>query len=306
MLRTPDVGVTCATVRDQASLSSVASRAGVKLVRAGQEWKGRCPFHADRSPSFTIYASDRRFMCFGCGAEGDVLDFLQRAHDVSLREAIAMLDCGALPAIEPRRPVEPANDRGEEARSIWQGARPVDGTPAEAYLRRRGITMALPPCLAFSRLSYGARGSLYPVLVAAIYSPSGEVIGVQRTYLTEDGRKASLDKVKLSLGRVRGGAIQLAPPAAEIVITEGLEDGLTLAQELELPVWVSAGTSMMPAMTFPPSVRSIVIGADGDDAGEMAAKKAAVAFVASGRAVRIMRPAAGFKDFNAELQAGLS
>ena len=301
MLTAPDLGATCATVRDRASLSSVVSRAGVKLARAGKEWKARCPFHADRSPSFTIYASDRRFMCFGCGAEGDVLDFVRRAHDVSLREAIAMLDGGALPTIETPQPVEPAQDRGDEARAIWQAARPVDGTPAEAYLRRRGITMALPPCLAFSRLPYGVRGPLYPVLVTAICSPSGEVIGVQRTYLTEDGRKASLDKVKLSLGRVRGGAIQLAPPAAEIVITEGLEDGLTLAQELGRSVWVSAGTSMMPSMNFPPAVRSIVIGADGDDAGEMAAKKAAAAFVASGRTVRIMRPAAGFKDFNAEL-----
>lgn len=306
MLTAPNLGATCANVRDRAALSSVASRAGVKLARAGKEWKARCPFHADRSPSFTIYASDRRFMCFGCGAEGDVLDFIQRAHDVSLREAIAMIDSGALPAMEPPLVVEPESDRGDEARAIWNDARPLAGTPAEAYLRRRGIRMALPPCIGFSRLRYGARGPLYPALVAAICSPAGEVIGVQRTYLTEDGRKASLDKVKLSLGRVRGGAIQLAPPAAEIVITEGLEDGLTLAQELGRSVWVSAGTSMMPAMNFPPAVRSIVIGADGDDAGEMAAKKAAAAFVSSGRTVRIMRPSAGFKDFNAELQVGLS
>lgn len=61
---------------------------------------------------------------------------------------------------------------------------------------------------------------------------------------------------------------------------------------------------MLPAMRFPPIVRSIVIGADGDDAGKTAALKAAEAFAARGLAVRIMRPSAGFKDFNEELREG--
>ena len=68
--------------------SIVAAR--VKLQRAGNEWKGCCPFHADRSPSFTIFAGGDRFHCFGCGASGDVLDFVQRAYGVSLPEAARM------------------------------------------------------------------------------------------------------------------------------------------------------------------------------------------------------------------------
>ena len=59
----------------------------VKLHRAGNEWKACCPFHADRSPSFTIYSGGTRYQCFGCGASGDVFDFLQRLHGVGLREA---------------------------------------------------------------------------------------------------------------------------------------------------------------------------------------------------------------------------
>ncbi len=50
--------------------------ASLKLQRAGKEWKACCPFHADRSPSFTIFDGGVRFHCFGCGASGDVLDYL--------------------------------------------------------------------------------------------------------------------------------------------------------------------------------------------------------------------------------------
>ncbi|RYE91820.1 MAG: hypothetical protein EOO77_47660, partial [Oxalobacteraceae bacterium] len=79
-------------VRDRFPVSGVANRAGVKLSRAGREWKGCCPFHPDNSPSFTIYADDRRFQCFGCGLQGDVIDFVMRAYNVKTRAAIGMLD----------------------------------------------------------------------------------------------------------------------------------------------------------------------------------------------------------------------
>ena len=115
---------------------------------------------------------------------------------------------------------------------------------------------------------------------------------------TETDRKP---KVKYSLGNVVGGSIQLGPPAASMLVTEGLEDGLTLAQGLGRSVWVAAGTSMMPAMIFPPVVRSVVIGADGNAPGEVAAQKAAEAYAKAGIAVRIMRPTPPFVDFNAEL-----
>ena len=56
------------------------------------------------------------------------------------------------------------------------------------------------------------------------------------------------------------------------------------------------------AMQFAPEVQSIVIGADNDEAGALAADKAAMAFTSRGLAVRILRPLEGFKDFNDELQ----
>lgn len=294
-------------IRHDNPVSSVAGST-MKLIRAGREWKACCPFHSDRSPSFTIFADDRRFQCFGCGAAGDVLDFVGMLHKVGTREAAEMLGGGVLPTVQllplPAR-TEPERDTMSEALAIWRESVEAAGTAAEAYLRRRAITMTLPPSIRFSRLRYGVRGVLHPTLVAAICNPAGGVIGIQRTYLTEDGAKAAFDKPKLSLGRVRGGSIQLAPAAAEIVVTEGLEDGLTLAQETGRPVWVAAGTTMLPSIVFPDVVASIVIGADGDAPGEAAAQRAGAAHTAGGRAVSIMRPTPPHKDFNAELMETL-
>ncbi len=307
-------------VRDRFPVSGVASKAGVKLSRAGREWKGCCPFHPDKSPSFTIYADDRRFQCFGCGLQGDVIDFVMRAYNVKTRAAIGMLDGGALRELEQQRaPAKPKQDMRPVAQRIVAASVPIEGTPAATYLRRRGITMGLPHTLRFARLAppqikgnglLEANGpGLLPALVAIVTDAAGDLVALQRTYLTEGGRKAATKptdtdrkpKVKYSLGNVIGGSVQLGPPSASILICEGLEDGLTLAQGLGRSVWVAAGTSMMPAMIFPSVVRSVVIGADGNAPGEVAAQKAAAAYTASGLSVRIMRPTPPFVDFNAEL-----
>ncbi len=303
-------------IRERFPVSGAANKAGVKLSRAGREWKGCCPFHPDNSPSFTIYADDRRFQCFGCGVQGDVIDFVMRAYNVKTREAIGMLDGGALRDLEQQRaPAKPKRDMRPVAQRIVAASVPIEGTPAAAYLRSRGITMDLPHTLRFARLAppqiegngvLEANGpGLLPALVAIVTDAAGDLVALQRTYLTDDGRKAKTTdpkgKVKYSLGNVIGGSVQLGPPAASVLVCEGLEDGLTLAQGLGRSVWVAAGTSMLPAIIFPPVARSVVIGADGNAPGEAAAQKAAEAYAALGLSVRIMRPAPPFVDFNAEL-----
>ena len=112
-----------------------------------------------------------------------------------------------------------------------------------------------------------------------------------------------MPKAKLSLGKVAGGAIRLAPAAADMIVCEGLEDGLTLQQELERPVWVAAGASMLPSMQFPGNVRVVAVGGDNDDAGREAAQKAARAFALRGVEARVFFPPAPHKDFNEQLGA---
>ena len=302
-----DLRARCEAVRQGVSLSGLAGRS-FKLRRSGREWKARCPFHADRTPSFTIYADDSRFMCFGCGAEGDVLDFVMRLHRVGLAEAMRMLSSGGewAPAA-PRMalPDDRQGDRSDEARAIWDSAQPSAGTTAEAYLRSRGITISFPGSIRFAQLPLGPRAPM-PTLVAAVSTIDGQVKGIQRTFLSDDPiGKARLPggKAKFSLGRVLGGAIRLGPAARSLIVSEGLEDGLSLLQQLGRPVWVAAGAGMLPAMQLPDRVEAVIIGADNDGAGLMAAQKAAATFASTGRKVRIFCPEPAHKDFNAQLVA---
>lgn len=297
------------TLRRDNPLAEVAARV-VALRTAGAEWVACCPFHADRSPSFTIYDGGRRFHCFGCGAGGDVLDFVQRAYAVTLPEAARMLTTGDVPrqALPVQRPFSNGEkaDFAHSARAIWNRSEPPLGTVADVYLTCRGLAPPYPPSLRFARLPYGNLGPL-PCLVAAVQDVAGEVIGIQRIWLAHDGQgKADVAKPKLSLGQVKGGAIRLGDLDGTgcLTVCEGPEDGLSLVEMLGGPVWVAAGASFLPAMQFPPEVRSIVIGADNDPAGREAADKAARAFAERGLTVRIIRPLAGFKDFNEELQGG--
>lgn len=63
----------------------------VHLQRAGNLMKGLCPFHSEKTPSFTVYPADNSFYCFGCGAGGTAITFLQKAENLSFSEATERL-----------------------------------------------------------------------------------------------------------------------------------------------------------------------------------------------------------------------
>ena len=274
----------------------------IKLERVGGEWRGCCPFHADRTPSFTIYDGGERFQCFGCGASGDVLDFVQRVHGVGFRDAAELLGAGTLPSVHLAAPeVKDDEQRIADALAVWRSAEPVRGTLGETYLRSRGLHLSLPESLRFASLPYGKGARTYTVLIAAVASADDRLTGIQRTYLDPSGTgKADVPKPKLSLGKVAGGAIRLTPCARNLLVTEGLEDGLTLLQELGQAVWVACGASMLPRMVLPAGVGSVAIGGDNDDAGRRAATMAAEAFRHRGIVTRVFFPLDA-KDFNQEL-----
>jgi len=62
----------------------------VELRKVGKTYMGRCPFHDDRHPSFAVY-SDGYYRCFGCGASGDVIDFIMQIRGCDFKEALEIL-----------------------------------------------------------------------------------------------------------------------------------------------------------------------------------------------------------------------
>jgi len=66
-------------------------QAKTELRRAGGQFQGLCPFHEERTPSFSVNAADKVFHCFGCGEGGDLFKFVQLTEGVSFREALELL-----------------------------------------------------------------------------------------------------------------------------------------------------------------------------------------------------------------------
>src|SRR5512143_394148 len=77
-------------IRQGASIVEVVSDY-VSLKKSGKNYLGLCPFHSEKTPSFTVNEEKGIFHCFGCGAGGSVFNFLMRANSLSFPEAVKEL-----------------------------------------------------------------------------------------------------------------------------------------------------------------------------------------------------------------------
>src|SRR5919201_4118250 len=66
-------------------------QARTQLRKSGARWTGRCPFHEERTPSFSVNAADKLFYCFGCGKGGDLITFVRESEGLDFAEAIEWL-----------------------------------------------------------------------------------------------------------------------------------------------------------------------------------------------------------------------
>jgi len=78
-------------IKSNINLVSIIENEGIKLKRRGQHYVGLCPFHSEKNPSFYVYTDTQQFHCFGCGAHGDVINFVQDYHDLSFKDALSYL-----------------------------------------------------------------------------------------------------------------------------------------------------------------------------------------------------------------------
>lgn len=134
-------------LRARTLLSAVVSPS-VKLIRAGREWKACCPFHNEKTPSFTINDEKGFYHCFGCGAHGDAIRFLTDARGLPFMDAVKELAGKA--GLEVPAPDPQARERAERTSTLtdvmascqkWfaEQLAGIEGAEAREYLSRRGI-----------------------------------------------------------------------------------------------------------------------------------------------------------------------
>lgn len=134
-------------LRARVPVSEVAAKR-LKLTRAGREFKGCCPFHGEKTPSFYINDQKGFFHCFGCGAHGDVLSFIMRHDNLAFMEAVELLAGEA--GLDVPKPTREEAEKVERQKTLYDlidaGARFFEaqlrapaGRQGLDYFRRRGL-----------------------------------------------------------------------------------------------------------------------------------------------------------------------
>jgi DNA primase len=306
-------------LRTRVTLSGVIGRT-TRIQKAGREWKACCPFHNEKTPSFTINDEKGFYHCFGCGAHGDVIRWMTDQRGLPFMDAVKELAVEAgmeVPAPDPRaaeRAVQQQSlhDVMAAAQAFFVERLASDaGAEARAYLARRGFPAAIVREFGFgyapdSRTALIEAGLLIKVeerdpydrfrarLMLPITDARGRVIAFGGRIL--DAKKTDAPKYLNSpetplfdKGRTLYN-LQRAAPASRtsgrIVVVEGYMDVVALAA-------AGIGEAVAPlgtALTEEQIERlwrvheCPVLCFDGDSAGKRAAMRAAL------RALPLLRP----------------
>ena len=203
-------------LRARSDLAGLIGRR-VKLTRRGREFSGLCPFHNEKTPSFTVSSDKGFYHCFGCGAHGDAIGFVMQSEGLEFLEAVERLAGEAGLEVPRRHPRDPAAvERSTalretlEAAADWFAARlqAPEGAKARDYLKSRGLD--LETWRAF-RLGFapGERGSLRRALHPKGHD-DGLLIEAGLIKPSEDGgdpRDYFFDRIIFPIGDRRGRVV---------------------------------------------------------------------------------------------------
>jgi DNA primase len=162
-------------LRQRVPLSDVVGRR-VKLVRKGRRHSGLCPFHAEKTPSFSVVDDDGFYHCFGCGVHGDAISFLRETEGLEFMEAVERLAEMAGLTVPRSAPQDPAASRQrktaldilEETALFFEAAlRREGGQNATRYLKQRGLNSTIVKTY---RIGYSPRNGLRAALKSKGFS----------------------------------------------------------------------------------------------------------------------------------------
>lgn len=207
----------------------------------------------------------------------------------------------------PRPP--PANDpeKAERAGSIWRQAGPTAGTPAEAYVARRGLSyegeaLRWHPSCPFGKDRLGCMVALVRNIV------TNEPQAIHRTAIGSDGKKLSHlgSNGRLAFGPTGGGAVKLSDDAdvtKVLAVGEGIETALSIRALPDLgamPVWSLLNAGGIAAFPVLPGIETVGLAADNDPSGtgQKATRAAAERLAGAGLESIIITPTAAGADLN--------
>lgn len=276
----------------------------------GGKWFGRygvapCPVcqpQARRDQSALTVTDGGGRLLLNCKRSG--CDFTDILHAAGISEGAFAPPASATVAQRKDKDERLARRKAMQAQICWDEGQPIHGTPAEVYLRARGISCELPSNLRYHpECWHSPSARRLPALVAQVSPLHGSAApAIHRTYLKPDGcGKAEVSPAKMMLGATAGGAVRLSRGAGPLVACEGLETGLSLLSGLlngPAQVVATLSTSGMKSLALPPTPGDLLLAPDGDCAGREAAEVLGARAIASGWRVSRLRDLPDSLDWN--------
>ena len=233
------------------------------------------------------------YNCFRCQASGTIADYLNQGQGAA------------------GSPTVPGNTKHKTPpyESIWAAG---IASKTMLYLHKRGLSGEIPSSIRFhAHLEYYDDNrqlvGKFPAMIAKISSVDGSIVGIHRTYLTEDGRKiTSLPghdtmTCKKILGAARGHADRLSDKFDDVIaLTEGIETGLAVAQATGLPTWACISAGGLESVQLSASINTVYIWADRDASGvgQKSAEKLCFRLRSENRKVFVLLPNADLSETN--------
>lgn len=279
-----------------ASAADIAAMLGG--IKNGSRWLARCPVashgqgRGDKSRSLSLADGRSGKLLVKCFAGCDPVDILKALPGGRYQPPSAE----DLAAAQERAEKKAAQNKAA-AIEIWRRSKNAERTIVERYLRSRGIKIPIPRSLRFAMCRID--GVMRPAMIAAAQGADGHVIGIQRTFLTDDAEKI----MRKQLGLMYGGAIRLAATGPDVTLCEGTETGLAYMQMHGTAAWACAGTENLVSTILPTWITGGIIAADHDPPGIRAARKAQRAQRRQGRAFVVRYPRRRGDDFADEVMA---
>lgn len=255
------------------------------------------------------------------GEHGDLLDVIRARCGFTDFKDVAEEARAFLSLPPPEREPEPAGLRStpapagspKAARRLFAMSRPISGTLAEAYLRKRGMTALHgtgtlrfhPRC--YYRPDDHAPTETWPAMIAAVTDLEGKLTGAHRTWLDPDGfhperlGKAPIATPRRAMGDLLGHAVRFGNAGDVMAAGEGIETMLSLRMVLPgMPMAAALSAAHLAAILFPGTLRRLYIARDNDPAGDSARDSLIARARAAGIEAVVLSPARG--DFNEDLR----
>ena len=119
-------------IKASVDIVSLIRSAGISLEKRGSSWMGLCPFHEEKTPSLSVDREKGLFHCFGCGAGGDVFDFVMRHQGVEFKDALSLLkENSSVPAEKPLKTKKAEPSKSHPGPRAEQHPQAAAGSPLE-------------------------------------------------------------------------------------------------------------------------------------------------------------------------------